>query len=135
MTQSIKVTRAYGKPVSGEVIVFTEGFSPRYDLNRVTGVITRRGHSAEGLSIKDKILVIPTAKGGVAGGWSFRTLVDRNLAPKAFVFGRLNPVMVQGAVFAELTITEGWTPNATEALRTGDTVSIDPDRLSIEKIG
>lgn len=135
MTQIIKVTRAIGKPISGEVVVFKEGFSPRYDLDRTTGMISRRGHSAEGKSIKDKILVIPTAKGGVAGGWAFRDLVYKDFAPKAFVFGKLNPVMVQGAVFAGLPITEGWTPDALGVLQTGDTVSIDPERLTIEKIG
>ncbi len=126
MTQTIQVERAYGKPVSGAVIVFREGFSPRYDLDRITGVISRRGHSAEGQAIKDKILVIPTAKGGVAGGWAFFDLVYKGLAPKAFVFGRLNPVMVQGAIFAQLPITEGWSPNALELLHTGDVISIDP---------
>ena len=63
MTQTIKVKRAYGKPVSGEIIVFREGFSPRYDLDRTTGMISKRGHSAEGQSIKDKILVDPHRQG------------------------------------------------------------------------
>ena len=66
MSEIIIVTRAMGQTVSGQVVVFREGFSPRYDLDRTSGVISRRGHSAEGQSIKDKILVIPTAKGGVA---------------------------------------------------------------------
>lgn len=112
MSEIIIVTRAMGQTVSGQVVVFREGFSPRYDLDRTSGVISRRGHSAEGQSIKDKILVIPTAKGGVAGGWAFRDLVRKGFAPRAFVFGKLNPVMVQGAVFAGIPITEGWRPDA-----------------------
>ena len=67
MSEIITVVRAMGKTVSGQVVVFREGFSPRYDLDRTSGVISRRGHSAEGQSIKDKILVIPTAKGGGGG--------------------------------------------------------------------
>lgn len=130
--QSVQVDRAYGQAISGEVIVFREGFSPRYDLDRTTGVISRRGHSAEGESIKDKILVIPTAKGGVAGGWAFYDQVYKNFAPKAFVFGKLNPVMVQGAVFANLPITEGWSQDLLEQLKTGDMISIDPDNYTIQ---
>ncbi len=133
MTQTITVQRAMGLKVTGEVLVFREGFSPRYDLDRTTGVISRRGHSAEGQAIKDKILIIPTAKGGVAAGWAFRELVFNGFAPKAFVFGKLNPVMVQGAVFAGLPITEGWTPNALDVLKTGDVVTVDPANLIIVK--
>ena len=134
MSEIIIVTRAMGQTVSGQVVVFREGFSPRYDLDRTSGVISRRGHSAEGQSIKDKILVIPTAKGGVAGVWAFRDLFCKGFAPRAFVFGKLNPVMVQGAVFAGIPITEGWQPDALTMLRTGDMVRIDPERLRIEKL-
>lgn len=134
MSEIIIVTRAMGQTVSGQVVVFREGFSPRYDLDRTSGVISRRGHSAEGQSIKDKILVIPTAKGGVAGGWAFRDLACKGFAPRAFVFGKLNPVMVQGAVFAGIPITEGWRPDALTMLRTGDMVRIDPEHLRIEKL-
>jgi len=134
MTTTITVKRAYGVPVEGQVIVFREGFSPRYDLDRVTGIISRRGHSAEGLSLKDKIVVIPTVKGGVAGGWAFADMVHKGFAPKALVFGKLNPVMVQGAVLAKLPITEGWEPDALSVLHTGDVVRIDPQRLVITRI-
>jgi predicted aconitase with swiveling domain len=52
--------------VEAPVLVMKEGFSPRYDLDRWSGVISRIGHSAEGESIKGRILLIPTVKGGVA---------------------------------------------------------------------
>lgn len=65
-TQSIdsfEVVRAFGPVVEGEAIVSPEGFSPRYDLNRWTGDISRPGHAIQGENIKDKILFFPTAKG------------------------------------------------------------------------
>ena len=70
----------------------------------------------------------------MAGGWAFRDLVCKGFAPRAFVFGKLNPVMVQGAVFAGIPITEGWRPDALDLLRTGDIVRVDPARLRIEKL-
>jgi predicted aconitase with swiveling domain len=126
MSTTITVTRAWGPAVEGEVLVMREGFSPRYDLDRVSGIISRIGHSAEGQSVKDRILVIPTSKGGVAGGWAFFDLLHKGIAPLALVFGKLNPVMVQGAVLAKMPITEGWDQDLTTMLKNGDRVAIDP---------
>lgn len=122
----VRVRRALGKVVQGEALVSREGFSPRYDLDRTTGVISKIGHSLEGRRIRDKILVIPSAKGGVAAGWAFADIMEKGFALKALVFGRLNPVMVQGAVFAGMTITEGWTPDAMQVIASGDLIEIDP---------
>lgn len=132
MSRTIQVTRAWGKSVEGEALVMREGFSPRYDLNRVTGIISRIGHSVEGQSVKGRILVIPTSKGGVAGGWAFADLLEKGIAPLALVFGKLNPVMVQGAVLAGMPITEGWSTNLLDLVETGDRLRIDPGRKTIE---
>jgi hypothetical protein len=43
-----------------------------------------------------------------------------------------NPVMVQGAVFAGIPITAGWTPHPREVVKTGDWVRVDPARKLIE---
>jgi predicted aconitase with swiveling domain len=131
MTATIRVRRAWGQVVEARALVMREGFSPRYDLDRWSGVISRIGHSAEGESIRDRVLVIPTTKGGVAGGWAFFDLLHKGIAPKALVFGKLNPVMVQGAVLARLPVTEGWEEDALQLIRTGDMLRIDPAARSI----
>jgi predicted aconitase with swiveling domain len=127
----LHVHRAYGSEVEGEAVVSDEGFSPRYDLDRWSGIITKPGHKLEGTSIKDKICVFPTAKGGIAAGWAFHDIKAKALAPRAFIFGVANPVMVQGAVFADITITEGWDRDPHGLIRTGDWVRVDPARLTI----
>lgn len=128
----IRVKRAFGPVVEGEALVSDEGFSPRYDLDRWTGVITKPGHRLEGASIADKICFFPTAKGGIAAGWAFYDIKWKKIAPKAFVFGVTNPVMVQGAIFAGIPITEGWDVDPRTALRTGDRVRVDPANCMIE---
>ena len=128
---AIKVRRAFGPVVEGEAVVSDEGFSPRYDLDRWTGVITKPGHKLEGVNIRDKILFFPTAKGGIAAGWAFYDIKAKGIAPKAFIFGVTNPVMVQGAVFAEMTITEGWSRDPRGCIRTGDIVRVDPRKKLI----
>jgi len=113
----------------GEALVSEEGFSPRYDLDRETGIISRPGHAIQGESIAGRILFFPTAKGGIAAGWAFYDLVGKNIAPAAIVFGTANPVMVQGAVFAGITIAE--CPTFAEQVQTGDRVVIEPDNMSL----
>ncbi len=130
--KTISVDRAFGPVVEGEALVSTEGFSPRYDLDRWSGEISRPGHALEGENIKDKILFFPTAKGGIAAGWAFYDIKTKGIAPKAFIFGVTNPVMVQGAVFAGITVTEGWSQNPIGLIRTGDLVRVDPSEKTIE---
>lgn len=129
---TIRVERAFGAVVEGEAVVSQEGFSPRYDLDRWSGEITKPGHKLEGINIRDKICFFPTAKGGIAAGWAFYDIRHKQIAPKAFVFGITNPVMVQGAVFAGITITEGWSCDPAEVVRNGDWVRVDPQRRIIE---
>ena len=132
--KTIRVKRAFGAVVEGEALVSTEGFSPRYDLDRWSGLISRPGHALEGHSIKGKILITPSAKGGIAAGWAFYDIQHKGIAPKAFVFGVTNPVMVQGAVFAGITITEGWSANPYDHIRTGDIVRVDPQKKTLTLI-
>jgi len=128
----IRVRRAFGPVVEGEALVSEEGFSPRYDLDRWSGRISKPGHRLEGVSIVDKVCFFPTAKGGIAAGWAFYDIKWKKIAPKALIFGVTNPVMVQGAIFAGIPITEGWDPDPRTAIRTGDWVRVDPPRRVIE---
>ena len=130
----VRVQQAYGAIVEGEALISEEGFSPRYDLDRWSGIITRPGHRLEGISIVDKVCFFPTAKGGIAAGWAFYDIKWKKIAPKAFIFGVTNPVMVQGAVFAGIPITAGWTPHPGEVFRSGDWVRVDPARKLIEVV-
>jgi len=132
MNKIISVERAHGPLTEGSVLVMREGFSPRYDLDRISGIISRVGHSAEGESIQNKILVIPTVKGGVAGGWAFYDLMYKNISPKALVLGKINPVMVQGGVLAGLAVTQGWSEDLIAILKNGDQVRINPEKKQIE---
>ena len=129
---TLRVERAFGPVVEGEAVVSAEGFSPRYDLDRWSGVITKPGHKLEGTSIKDKVCFFPTAKGGIAAGWAFHDIKAKGISPAAYVFGVANPVMVQGAVLAGVPITEGWSEDPRAVLKTGDWVRVDPGRKVIE---
>lgn len=129
---AVYVLNACGAAVDGQALVSVEGFSPRYDLDRWTGDISRPGHDLQGENIAGKILIVPVAKGGIAAGWAYYDLKTKGIAPAAFVFGVVNPVMVQGAVFAGIPITAGWSRNPAEIISTGDQVRVDPASKTIQ---
>jgi predicted aconitase with swiveling domain len=62
----------------------------------------------------------------VAGGRAFFDLLHKGIAPKAFIFGKLNPGMVQGAVLARMPVAEGWDRNLFDLVRSGDVARLDP---------
>ena len=80
-----------------------------------------------GESYVDRILVLKTAKGGVASAWMLRDMVDRGLAPRALVFNTVNPILAQGAAFAGLPLVHRFEDGDVTALvNTGDCVEVMP---------
>lgn len=77
------------------------------------------------------VLVCPTAKGGVAGGWAFVDLASRNLAPAAMLFDVVNPVMVHGAVAASLPIMDQFELALLDTVQSGDQVHVYPSRREV----
>jgi len=128
----MRLERAAGPVTEGEALVSDEGFSPRYDLDRWSGLITKAGHALEGQSIVDRVCFFPSAKGGIAAGWAFYDIRWKKIAPKAFIFGVTNPVMVQGALFAGIPIAAGWNSDPHVLFKSGDWVRVDPARRVVE---
>lgn len=124
----------FGEAVEGRALVSRDAFSPRYDLDRSTGLISREGHDLKGENIAGAILVVPAAKGGVAAGWSLYDLKQRGIAPLAFVFTTVNPVFVQGCVHAGITIVHGVSPDPVASLRTGFRLRVDPQQRRIDVV-
>lgn len=123
--------RGFGRSLEAEAMVSTDAFSPRYDLDRDNGEISRRGHALEGQNITGRILVMPAAKGGVAAGWAFYDLVARGIAPAALICTRTNPVFVQGCVLAGIGIMHELEPDPVATLRTGDRLRFDPENGTV----
>ena len=115
-----------GRKVSGIVIAASDDFSARYDLDCMRGVFSRSSHRLYGESYVGKVLVLNTAKGGVASAWMLLDMVSRKMAPTALVLNVANPIMAQGAAFAGLTLVDRFKVDITSELATGDFVTIDP---------
>ena len=119
---------AIGKPVSGEALVANDGFSARYDLDRIAGVFSRPTHKLAGQSYVGRILVLDTAKGGVASAWMLREMSSRGIIPLALVFNSVNPILAQGAAFGSVTMLSGFDGEITSKVPNGARVEIDPAR-------
>ncbi|MFT6581390.1 MAG: aconitase X swivel domain-containing protein [Alphaproteobacteria bacterium] len=115
-----------GPSVHGVVLSAPDDFSARYDLDRDRGVVSRPDHKLYGETYVGKILVLNAAKGGVASAWMLRDMVLAGKAPLALLLNNANPVMAQGAAFADLPFIDRFDVDITSALKTGDTIFADP---------
>ena len=122
---------AMGRKVSGEALVAKDGFSARYDLDRLRGVFSRPAHKLVGQSYVGKILVLDTAKGGVATAWMLHEMRSRNMAPLAIVFNTVNTILAQGAALGDVSMLAGFDEDVTAAVPHGARVEIDPQAKTL----
>jgi len=115
-----------GRKVRARALVASDGFSARYDLDRIRGVFSRPDHKLAGESYKGKVLVLDAAKGGVATAWMLYEMTARGIMPAALVLNRVNPIMVQGAALADFTMISGFSLDITKAIPNGVEVEVDP---------
>ena len=118
--------RGIGETVSGLALVASDDFSARYDLDRVNGVFSRPAHALCGEHYVGKILILNNAKGGVASSWMLREMVSRNMAPAALVLNSSNPIIAQGAAFANLCFVDRFEVDITQEVKSGEQVTLNP---------
>jgi predicted aconitase with swiveling domain len=119
-------TAGMGRKVSGRTLVAKDGFSARYDLDRVRGVFSRPEHKLAGESYVGRVLVLDAAKGGVATAWMLHDMKARGVVPAALVLNFVNPIMVQGAALADFTMISGFDCDITQAVPNGVMAEVDP---------
>ncbi|MEP1199521.1 aconitase X swivel domain-containing protein [Tateyamaria sp.] len=127
MPLELKCHVGIGPTVRGKALVADDNFSARYDLDRIKGVFSRPQHKLVGQSYRDVILVLNTAKGGVATAWMLHEMAARNIAPKAILFNSANTILAQGAALAEMAMCDRFVDgDVTQLIETGDDVQVDP---------
>jgi predicted aconitase with swiveling domain len=129
MATSLKCHVGIGPKVQGEALVADDNFSARYDLDRINGVFSRPDHALAGQSYVDKILVLNTAKGGVASAWMLHEMASRGLAPKGILFNAVNTILAQGAALANMAMCDRFEDgDVITLIQTGDQLIVDPER-------
>jgi predicted aconitase with swiveling domain len=133
MDRIFHARHAMGQTVRGVALVANDGFSARYDLDRNAGTFSRPTHKLAGQSYVGKILVLDTAKGGVASAWMLHEMQSRGVIPLAIVFNSVNPILAQGAAFGDVPMLAGFNVDITAAIENGVELEVNPQmsRLTV----
>jgi len=102
--------------VSTKPISFLGGVDP------TNGKIVEKNHDLNGEYIKDKVLCFPHGHGSTVGSYVLYSLASKDQAPKAIVNQTAAPVVVVGAIIADIPMIDRIDINQ---IRTGDTVEVD----------
>ena len=122
-----RARHAMGRTVRGPALVANDGFSARYDLDRINGIFSRPSHKLAGQSYVGKILVLDTAKGGVATAWMLHEMTSRGIVPLALVFTSVNPILAHGAALRDVPMLAGFDRDITAAIASGAEVEVMPE--------
>lgn len=116
----LKARRAFGPELEGEALVSRDPIHFLMDIASETGVVIGVKHCLYGKNVTDKILVIPSAKGGVMSTMAIAELIKNKSGPRALLYDKTNPIMVQGAVMTNIPIMDGFGQNPVEVIRSGE---------------
>ena len=127
MSKVFHAAAGMGKRLTAKALVAKDGFSARYDLDRIRGVFSRPEHKLAGENYVGRVLVLDAAKGGVATAWMLYEMQSRGVMPAALVLNAVNPNMAQGVALADFTMISGFDCDITQAIPNGAEVEIDPN--------
>ena len=108
--------------VSSKPISFLGGVDPD------TGKIIEKDHDLLGKSIKAMVLCFPNGHGSTVGSYVLYSLAKRGLAPKAIINKVADPVVVVGAIIADVPMID---QVDIEKIKSGDQIEVDAE----EKVG
>ncbi|MEM0254405.1 MAG: DUF126 domain-containing protein [Candidatus Bathyarchaeia archaeon] len=114
-----------------EALVSSMPISFLGDVDQKTGLVIAKTHDLYGKLLKDKVLCFPHGHGSTVGSYALYSLAKSGLAPKAIVNERADPVIVVGAVMANIPMVDG--VDITR-IRTGDIVEVDAYRGVVKVI-
>lgn len=87
-----------------------------------TGRIIEKGHDLYGENMKGKILCFPHGHGSTVGSYVLYSLSKRCLAPKAIVNQTADPVVVVGAIIANIPMID---KVDISQIKTGDLIEVN----------
>jgi len=105
--------------VSMKPISFLGGVDPN------SGVIIERDHDLKGKNVKETILCFPCGHGSTVGSYVLYSLAKKGLGPKAIINQKADPVVVVGAIIAEIPMID---QVDIQQIMTGDEVEVDCDK-------
>jgi predicted aconitase with swiveling domain len=121
-----------GGSAEGEALVTSQAVSGWGGIDPMHGTIIERRHELRGQSFRDKIFVIPGAKGSSGGSMGFHRARLAGNTPKAFIFNEMSSKMAIVAIVTHAPAVTGLDQNPLDIIKTGDWVKVDADRGIVE---
>jgi len=90
-----------------------------------SGIIIERDHDLRGKSMKGRILCFPHGHGSTVGSYVLYSLAKKGLAPKAIINQTVDPVVIVGAIIAEIPMMD---QVDIRQIKTDDDVEVDSER-------
>jgi predicted aconitase with swiveling domain len=107
---------------TAEALVSTKPISFLGGVDPADGRIIEKKHDLSGLCIKDRVLCFPHGHGSTVGSYVLYSLAKKGLAPKAIINQTADPVVVVGAIIANVPMIDRVD---IRRIKTGDTVEVD----------
>lgn len=105
--------------VSQKPISFLGGVDPD------SGTIIEKSHDLQGKNITGKILCFPHGHGSTVGSYVLYALAKKELGPTAIINQSADPVIVVGAIIADIPIID---QVDIRQIETGDEVEVDSEK-------
>lgn len=105
-----------------EALVSTKPISFLGDIDPKTGKVIEKRHDLYGECVKGKVLCFPHGHGSTVGSYVLYALTKNKMAPEAIVNEKADPVIVVGAVIANIPMIDQVDISRIE---TGDMVEVD----------
>lgn len=135
----LKGHKGIGGIAEGEAIVSYEAISYMSDVGGVwldpqSALVTNKRALPElyGKDLAGKVLVFPTAKGGIFSTALLMGLVKHGLGPKAMINVRTHPVFALAAIIANIPTVDNLDKNPCEVIETGNWVKVNAQKGIVE---
>ncbi len=124
--------KVVGGCVEGEALVSSTTISGWGGIDPQRGLIVERRHPLRGQSLKEKILVIPGAKGSSGGSGAFHQARLAGAGPRALLFNEMTSKIALVSVVSQIPSMTDFDQDPLNVIRTGDWVKVDADQGIVE---
>ncbi|MEN6328791.1 MAG: DUF126 domain-containing protein [Methanobacteriaceae archaeon] len=123
----IKCRRISRGKVEGPVIITKEPLSFLGGVDPTTGRVIDQGHELYQQNLKDKILVLPSAKGSTVGSYVIYQMAKNKTGPIGIVALEAEPIIATGAIMAGVPMVDHPEVDVLDLLENGDVMELDAD--------
>ncbi|HEY3273694.1 MAG TPA: DUF126 domain-containing protein [Methanocella sp.] len=131
----IKGHKVSGGKATGPALVSKAAISFLGGVDPQTGTVIEKGHPLYGKSVKGTVLVFPGGKGSTVGSYLIYQLKKNGVAPVAMINVKAEPIVAVGAIISDIPMVDRLEQSPIEAIRDGQTVTVDGTAGEIELSG